>query len=109
MFAKYHMHNQKKTMHRILPVWCLDTPKWTTRDLQVYKSYIQPHWDGGITLYDNSTQKTIDLFQGARNHAARLIIRNFDYINYRGIDVVKCLMHGYDTNGTDLMTFGPFY
>ena len=59
--------------------------------LQVYKSYIQPRLDYGITLYGCSTQKNIDLFQRVQNHAARLIMGNFDYINCRGIDLVKRL------------------
>ena len=59
--------------------------------LQVYKSYIQPRLDYGITLYGCSTQKNIDLVQRVQNHAARLIMGNFDYINCRGIDLVKRL------------------
>ena len=59
--------------------------------LQVYKSYIQPRLDYGITLYGCSTQKNIDLVQRVPNHAARLITGNFDYINCRGIDLVKSL------------------
>ena len=59
--------------------------------LQVYKSYIQPRLDYGITLYGCSTQKNIDLVQRGQNHAARLIMGNFDYINCRGIDLVKRL------------------
>ena len=59
--------------------------------LQVYKSYIQPRLDYGITLYGCSTQKNIDLVQRVQNHAARLITGNFEYINCRGIDFVKSL------------------
>ena len=59
--------------------------------LQVYKSYIQPRLDYGITLYGCSTQKNIDLVQRVQNHAARLITGSFDYINCRGIDLVKSL------------------
>ena len=59
--------------------------------LQVYKGYIQPRLDYGITLYGSSTQKNIDLVQRVQNHAARLIMGNFDYINSRGIDLVKSL------------------
>ena len=47
--------------------------------------------DNGITLYGCSTQKNIDLVQRVQNHAARLIMGNFDYINCRGIDLVKRL------------------
>ena len=59
--------------------------------LQVYKSYIQPRLDYGITLYGSSTQKNVDLVQRIQNYAARLIMGNFDYINSRGIDLVKSL------------------
>ena len=59
--------------------------------LQMYKSYIQPRLDYGITLYGCSTQKNIDLVQRVQNHAARLIMNNFDYINCRGIYLVKRL------------------
>ena len=59
--------------------------------LQVYKSYIQPRLDYGITLYGCSIQKNIDLVQRVQNHAAKLITENFDYINCRGIDLVKSL------------------
>ena len=36
-------------------------------------------------------KKNIDLVQRVQNHAARLITGNFDYINSRGIDLVKSL------------------
>ena len=59
--------------------------------LQVYKSYVQPRLDYGITLYGCSTQKNIDLIQRVQNHAATLITGNFDHINCRGIELVKSL------------------
>ena len=59
--------------------------------LQIYKSYIQPRFEYGITLHACSTQKKIDLVQRVQNHAARLITGNFDYINCRGIDLIKSL------------------
>ena len=59
--------------------------------LQVYKSYIQPRLDYSIPLCGCSTQKDIDLVQRVQNHAARLIMGNFAYINCRGIDLVKSL------------------
>ena len=45
--------------------------------LQVYKSYLQPRLDCGITLYGCSTQKIIDLVQRVQNYAARLINGKF--------------------------------
>ena len=68
---------------------CLIFPKDLL--LQVYKSYIQPRFDYGITLYACTTQKNIDLVQRVQNHAARLITGNHDYINCRGIDLMKSL------------------
>ena len=59
--------------------------------LQVYKSYVQPRLDYGITLCGCSTQKNIDLIQNVQNHAARLITGNFDYINCHGIELDKSL------------------
>ena len=59
--------------------------------LQVFKSYIQPKFDYGITIYGCTTKENINLVQRLQNHAARLIIGNFDYINYRGIDLAKSL------------------
>ena len=55
--------------------------------LQVYKSYIQPLLDYGITLYGCSTQENIDLVQRVQNHAARLITRNFDNMNGHAIEL----------------------
>ena len=57
--------------------------------LQVYKGYIQPRLDYGITLYGCSTQKNIDLVQRVQSHATRLMMGNFVYINCRGINLVK--------------------
>ena len=53
--------------------------------------FLQPRLDYGITLYGCSTQKNIDLVQRVQNHAARLIMGNFVYINCRGIDLDKSL------------------
>ena len=59
--------------------------------LQVYKSYIQPKLDYGLTIYGCTTQENLTLVQRLQNHAARLILGNFDYINFRGIELVKSL------------------
>ena len=80
--STYYHISLLRRLHRIFPMNLL---------LQVYKSYIQPRLDYGITVYGCSTQKNIDLVQRVQNHAARLIMGNFDYINCRGIDLVKRL------------------
>ena len=59
--------------------------------LQVYKDYIHSRLDYGNTLYGSSTQKNTDLVQRVQNHAARMKIGNFDYINSRGIDLWICI------------------
>ena len=59
--------------------------------LQVYKSYIQPKLDYGLTIYGCTTQENLTLVQRLQNHAARLILGNFDYINFPGIELVKSL------------------
>ena len=61
--------------------------------LQVYKSYIQPKLDYGLTIYGCTTQEDITLVQRLQNHAARLLLAmgNFDFINFRGIKLVKSL------------------
>ena len=80
--STYYHISLLRRLHRIFPMNLL----W-----QVYKSYIQPRLYYGITLYGCSTQKNIDLVQRVQNHAARLIMGNFDYINCRGIGLVKRL------------------
>ena len=80
--STYYRISLPRRLRRIFPMNLL---------LQVYKSYIQPRLDYGITLYGCSTQKNIDLFQRVQNHAARLIMVNFDYINCLGIDLVRSL------------------
>ena len=77
----YHLSLVRR-LHRIFPKELL---------LQVYKSYLQPRLNYGITLYGFSTHKNIDMVQRVPNHAASLITGNFDYINCRGIDLVKSL------------------
>ena len=79
-----NMYYHLSLLRRLRPIFPKDL-------LQVYKSYIQPRLDYGITLYACSTQKNIDLVQRVQNHAARLITGNFDYINCRGIDLIKSL------------------
>ena len=69
--------------------------------LQVYNSYIQPPLYYSITLYGSSMQKNIDLVQRVQNHAAWLIMRNFDYINSRWIDLYVN-MYSHSRNSTKL-------
>ena len=59
--------------------------------LQADRSYIQTKLDYGLTIYGFTAQGILTLVQRSQNHAARLILGNFDYINFRGIELVKSL------------------
>ena len=59
--------------------------------LQVYKSYIQPKLDYGLTIHGCTTQENLNPVQRLQNHAARLILGNFEYTNFCGIELVKSL------------------
>ena len=88
----FHIQNLCKQMHYLLSLLrrlrAIFPPNHL---LQVYKSYIQPKLDYGLTIYGCTTQENLTLVQRLQNHAARLILGNFDYINFRGIELVKSL------------------
>ena len=44
-----------------------------------------------VLQYGCTTQKNLTLVQRLQNHAVRVILGNFDYINFRGIELVKSL------------------
>ena len=67
---------------RILPAYLL---------LKIYNSVIQPSFDYGITIWGNTTESNLAKVQHIQNYAARIVTRNFDYKNYRGIDLVHSL------------------
>ena len=57
----------------------------------VYNSIIQPTIDYAITVWGNTSAENLSKIQRLQNKAARIICNNFDYINTRGIDLVKQL------------------
>lgn len=59
--------------------------------LKIYRAYIQPKFDYGISLWGCTTESNLNKIQRIQNQAARLITGNFDYVNTRGIDLVKNL------------------
>ena len=88
----FHIQNLCKQMHYLLSLLRrLRAIFPQNLLLQVYKSYIQPKLDYGLTIYGCTTQENLTLVQRLQNHAARLILGNFDYINFRGIELVKSL------------------
>ena len=59
--------------------------------LKIYKAHIQPRFDYGITVWGCTTEYNLNKVQRIQNMAARIITGNFDYINCRGVDLVKSL------------------
>ena len=57
----------------------------------VYNSIIQPTIDYAITVWGHTSAENLSKIQRLQNKAARIICNNFDYINTRGIDLVKQL------------------
>ena len=55
------------------------------------RAIIQPRLDYAITLWGFTSQLNLSRVQRWQNRAARIITGNFDYINVRGIDIVKRL------------------
>ena len=62
-----------------------------TQLLKIYKTYVQPKFDYGVTIWGCTTEQNLNKIQRIQNLAARVITGNFDYINTRGIDLVKHL------------------
>ena len=83
----FHIQNLCKQMHYLLSLLRrLRAIFPENLLLQVYKSYIQPKLDYGLTIYGCTTQENLTLVQRLQNHTARLILGNF-----RGIELVKSL------------------
>ena len=59
--------------------------------LRIYQCIIQPILDYAITVWGFTSQLNLSRVQRLQNRAARIITGNFDYINVRGIDIVKRL------------------
>ena len=59
--------------------------------LRIYQCIIQPILDYAIPVWGFTSQLNLSRMQRLQNRAARIITGNFDYINVRGIDIVKQL------------------
>ena len=59
--------------------------------LKVNKSHIQPKLDYGLSIWECTSEGNLDRVQRIQNFCARIICNNYDYINTRGIDLVKSL------------------
>ena len=59
--------------------------------LKINKSYVQSKLDYGLSIWGCTTEGNLDHVQGIQNLCARIICKNYDYINTRGIDLVDLL------------------
>ena len=54
-------------------------------------SSIQPTIDYAITVWGNTTLANINNVQRIQDYAARIVMNEFDYVNIRGVELVKQL------------------
>ena len=59
--------------------------------LKIYKSYVHSKLDYGLSLWGYTTEGNLDRVQRIQNFCARIICKNYDYINTRGIDLADSL------------------
>ena len=59
--------------------------------IKIYKTYIQSKIDYALTLWGCAPQIYLRKVQRLQNRAARYISGNFDYINSRGLDILRAL------------------
>ena len=58
---------------------------------KIYTTAIQPCIDYAISVWGQTSECNIKKIQRMQNYAARIVTNNFDYINCRGINIVKSL------------------
>ena len=65
--------------------------KFLNKDLlsKIFTTCIQPHIEYALTVWGDCSH--MDKIQRLQNQAARIICRNFDYVNCRGLKLVKQL------------------
>ena len=56
---------------------------------KIYNASIQPVIDYVISVWGCTTLTNINKVQRLQNYCAQIIEKNFDYINYRGLNLVK--------------------
>ena len=59
--------------------------------MYIYTSIIQTKIDYAISIWGYTTAHNINKVQRLQNRAARILTGNYDYVNTRGIDLVKTL------------------
>ena len=59
--------------------------------IKIYNSMIQPTIDYAISVWGCTSQTNLDKVQRLQNYAARIIEKDFDYVNTRGLELVHKL------------------
>ena len=59
--------------------------------LNIYKSYVQSKIDYRLSIWGCTTEANLDRIQRIQNLLTRIMCNNFDYINFRGIEMVQTL------------------
>ena len=77
----YYVHMFRR-LRKILPSQLL---------LNIYKSYVQSKIDYGLSIWGCTTEANLDRIQRIQNWLSRIMCNNFDYINFRGIEMVRTL------------------
>ena len=57
--------------------------------LNIYKSYVQSKIDFGLYIWGCTAEVNLIRIQRIQNLLARIICNNFDYINFRGIEMTQ--------------------
>ena len=87
-----HVNRLSKTLYVKISKFarvCKSIPKETA--IRIYYSTIQPTFDYVISVWGCTSQVNINKIQRQQNYCARIIEKNFDYVNYRGLTLVKKL------------------
>jgi len=87
-------HDQVKKVTRILylKVSKLARLRKSLNDdilMKIYHASIQPSIDYALTVWGTTCMNNLGKIQRLQNYAARVIKKNFDYINVRGVDLVR--------------------
>ena len=59
--------------------------------IKIYNSTIQPCIDYAISVWGQTSEHNLSKIQRLQNFTARIIMHNFDFVNCRGLDIVKSL------------------
>ena len=59
--------------------------------LKIYKYYMQSKIDYGLSIWGCTREANLDRIQRIQNLLASIMCNNFDFINFRGIEMVRTL------------------